>query len=145
MPMAKYIYRHFPQGISAYTFEDAVFLTYPIYRPAHYASARLSGWSALNAKLAQGPVYLLAETPTLAPGLLPQGVRAEILYSEFPFARNPRLAPLGTRWMCHYAYWRQHSFVHTPRLAWMSLYRLTRSGPQTAQPSPCLPQWNMAL
>jgi hypothetical protein len=72
-------------------------------------------------------------------------VRAEILYSEFPFAITPNWAPLGTRWMCGYAYWRQHGLVHPPRLAWMSLYRLTREGAQTAQPSPCLPRWSTPL
>jgi GPI mannosyltransferase 3 len=145
MPMAKYLYRHFPAGISAYTFEDAVFLTYPLYRPPHYASARLTGIGELTARLADGPVYLFAETPTLAPGLLPAGVKAEILYSEFPFAMDPKLAPSGTNWMCTYAYLRQHSFVHPPRLAWMTLYKLTRGGANTAQPSPCLPKWNVAL
>ena len=145
MPMAKYVYRHFPQGITAYTFEDAVFQTYPIYRPPHYVSLHLNSRSDLAALLDKGPVYLFAETPTLTPGLIPKDVKAEILYSEFPFGMNPKLAPYGTRWMCGYAYWRQHSFVHPPRLAWMSLYRLSRSGPNTAQPSPCLPAWNVAL
>lgn len=145
MPMAKYIYRHYPDGISAYTFEDAVYQDYPIYRPANYHSARLESRDALLALLKEKPVYLFAETPTLAPGLLPQGVRAELLYSEFPFAMSRTLAPYGTRWICGYAYWRKHGFIHPPRLAWMSLYRLTRTGPNTAAVSPCQPKWNVAL
>lgn len=145
MPMAQYIYRHFPQGITAYTFEDAVFQTYPIYRPAYYVSKHLNSQTELLTLLDKGPIYLFAETPTLAPGLLPKGVKAEILYSEFPFGMSAKLAPYGTRWMCGYAYWRQHSFVHPPRLAWMTLYRLSRGGPDTAQPSSCLPHWNVAL
>jgi len=145
MPLAKYIAHHFPHGLATYTFEDAVFADYPIYRPPHYAAARLTGTPALTARLADGPVYLLAETPTLAPGLLPAGVKAEILYSEFPFGMNPKLAPSGTRWICTYADLRRHSFVHPPRLAWMTLYKLTRGGTNTAVPSPCLPKWNVTL
>jgi GPI mannosyltransferase 3 len=143
MAMAKYLYRHFPAGISAYTFEQTAFQTYPLYRPPHYVSARLTDAAQLQQMLAKGSVYLLAETPTLAPGLLPRGVKAELVFSEFPLARSA--AAYGTAWMCRYAYQRQHSFVHPPRLAWMTLYRLTRGGPDTAQISPCRPAWNVTL
>jgi GPI mannosyltransferase 3 len=145
MKMAKYVYRHFPQGLTAYTFQETTFATYPMYRPPHYRSERLHSRAELVARLAKGPVYLFAETPTLPAQTLPAGVQASLLYSEFPLAKNPRQAPWGTQIMCKYAALRKTSPVHPPRLAWMTLYRLQYGGSPNAKGSPCVPIWNVPL
>lgn len=145
MKMAKYLYRHFPRGLTAYTFEQKTFASYPMYRPPHYRSERLLSRAELARRLAKGPIYLFTETPTLPQDALPQGTRAELLYSEFVFARDAKLAPWGTRLMCDYANLRKTTPVHPPRLAWMTLFKLSRSGPSTAAYSPCTPAWTVPL
>ncbi len=137
MKMAKYLYRHFPSGLTAYTFDEEPFKTYPMYRPKHFQSERLESSGELNALLAKGPVYLFSETPT--PPALPQGVHAQLLYTEFPF---PTQAARGTQLMCDYAALKRTTPVHPPRLAWMTLFELTRSGTVNVAPSPCTPDWS---
>jgi GPI mannosyltransferase 3 len=145
MKMAKYLYRHFPQGLTATTAEEKPFDSYPMFRPPHFRSEKLASRVQLAALLAKGPVYLFTETPTIPARLLPEGVQAELLYSEFLFAADPKLAPWGTRLMCDYADLRKKTFIHPPRLAWMTLFRLQRGGPSEAALSPCTPAWSVPL
>jgi len=145
MKMAKYVYRHFSAGLTAYTFDEVPFASYPIYRPPHYRSDRLRSRGELDALLVKGPVYLYSETPTIPGQILPPSVHADLLYSEFPFAADPHLAPWGTRLMCEYADLRKKTPLHPPRLAWMTLFRLQRGGSSNIEISPCVPAWNVPL
>ena len=97
LPAAQYFYRSFPNGLTVYTFAPEPFRSFPMYRPVPYRSHRLADNGALQDLLAKGPVYLLSETPNLPPDTLPPRARAQLLYSEWPFARAPAMATFGTR------------------------------------------------
>jgi phosphatidylinositol glycan class B len=139
MMMAKYLYRHFPAGLSAYSLTTERFKSYPMVRPQPYRVSVLFGRDDLHAALAQGPVYLFSDTPTL-PVALPQGVSARLLYSEFIFARSA--AAQATTIMCRYADLPRHLPVHPPRLAFWTLFRLERGGSNDAVASLCIPDWD---
>lgn len=142
LKMAQYLYRHFTHGLTAYTFDDRVFQSYPMYRPPHYRSQSLSSRGELDALLAKGPVYLFSETPTLPARDLPPGAEAHRIYSEFPFADIAGMASWGTRLMCDYAGLGRTTPLKPPRLAWMTLFRITRGHAAGAGRSPCIPDWS---
>ena len=141
MKMAKYVYRHFSAGLIGYTFDEEPFKTYPMYRPPHYRSDTLQSRAELEALLAKGPVYLFSETPTIPGQVLPKGVQANLLYSEFPFAADPGLASWSTRLVCDFADLRRKTPLRPPHLAWMTLFRLQRndSTDAGAEGPPCTP------
>ena len=58
MKMAKYLYRNFPAGLAAYSFDAERFDSYPMVRPRPYRVDILFDRDDLNAALTQGPVYL---------------------------------------------------------------------------------------
>jgi phosphatidylinositol glycan class B len=116
-----------------------------MYRPPHYQSDTLQSRAELEALLAKGPVYLFSETPTIPGRVLPKGAHANLLYSEFPFAANPRLASWSTRLVCDFAELRRKTPLKPPRLAWMTLFRVQRGGSSNAEISPCVPAWNAPL
>lgn len=139
MKMAKYLYRHFPNGFSAYSIEAKSFVSYPMVRPRPYRVETLKDAAALEAALAEGPVFLLAATPSL-PAALPQGVGARLVYSEFILARTQ--AAEATRIMCAVADLKRTTPVHPPKLQFWTLFRLERGGVNDAVPSPCIPDWH---
>lgn len=140
MKMAKYLYRHFPTGFTAFYAADEAPPDYPMVRPKPYRVAALPDGAALAAALAKGPVYLLADTPTL-PIELPPGVGASLVYSEFVFAHGA--AADATQIMCRYAEIKRKGPIHPPRLGFWTLFRLERGGPNDAVPSPCIPVWSV--
>ncbi len=144
MMMAKYVYRHFAGGLTAYTFDEEAFKTYPMYRPPNYRSDTLQSRAELESLLAKGPVYLFSETPALSAQVLPEGVQASLLYSEFPFAADPGLASWSTQLVCDFADLQRTTPLRPPRLAWMTLFRLQRGGSATPGTviSPCTPDWS---
>lgn len=139
MKMAKYLYRHFPAGLHAYSFETQRFDTYPMARPKPYRVDILFDRQDLDAALAKGPVYLFSETPTL-PVSLPDGVGARLEYSEFILARTN--AADATRVMCRYADLKRNGPIHPPRLGFLTLFRIERGIANEATPAPCIPQWS---
>jgi phosphatidylinositol glycan class B len=139
MKMAKYLYRHFPAGLQAYSFDAERFDSYPMYRPKPYRVDILFDRQDLAAALAKGPVYLFSDTPTLPPAA--QGVHARLVYSEFLFAQSPNAAARATEIMCGYAALKRSTPIHPPQLAFWTLFRLDPGGPNQATPSPCTPDW----
>lgn len=139
MKMAKYLYRSFPAGLHAYSFDQERFDSYPMVRPKPYRVDILFDRQDLEAALRRGPVYLFSDTPTL-PVSLPQDVGAKIVYSEFVWARTA--AADATRIMCDYAALKRATPIHPPKLQFLTLFRLERGGRNDAAPSPCLPDWN---
>jgi phosphatidylinositol glycan class B len=139
MKMAKYLYRSFPAGLHAYSFDAERFDSYPMVRPTPYRVDILFDRDDLNAALAKGPVYLFSDTPTL-PAALPQGVGAHLVYSEFIWAHTA--AAQATKIMCQYSTLPHHLPIHPPRLAFWTLFRLERGGSNDAVASPCIPDWN---
>jgi phosphatidylinositol glycan class B len=122
MPMARYLYRHW-QG-PFYSLATP-FQSYPMFRPAGFLSEHLDNAGALEARLAQGPVLLMAETP--APPALPADARATLLYSEFPLARFG-LGQAGADYIRGYsAFAARHRFLKLLPLTWYTLYRVERS------------------
>jgi phosphatidylinositol glycan class B len=126
MPMAEYLYRHFPNGLAAVSFDDQPFDSYPMVRPHPFRVTRLHFSLDLAARLRSGPVYVLSDTPTLDSNDLPPGAMATPLFSEFPFATwSAAQAERGTA----YQHWfedfrRQHGWLKMPRLAFVTLYRV---------------------
>jgi phosphatidylinositol glycan class B len=122
MPMAHYLYRHNPGVV--YSFSQP-FLSYPMFRPAGFHAQRLHGTDALKALLQKGPVFLMSEAP--APPPLPDGARATLIYSEFPFARFG-YGQAGTDFLRGYAeFSARHGFLKLLPLYWYTLYRVERS------------------
>ena len=123
MPMAKYVYRHFADGISAYSTDPEPFESYPLYRPHGFQVTKMAALESLADK---GPVYLFAERPSLK-NLRP-GLRATLVYSEFPFA-GLGYDRLGSAWLDAVADFSAHAgrFLKLPRLSWITLYRLERT------------------
>jgi len=122
MPMARYLYRHWPGPV--YSFDNA-FQSYPIFRPAGFHSERLRNQQQLKTLLDNGPVYLLFETPE--PPRVAPGIRATLLYSEFPLARFG-YGKAGSDYIRGYtAFARSHAFLRLLPLYWYTLYRVERS------------------
>ncbi len=123
MPMAKYVYRHYAGGISAYSTDPEPFDSYPLYRPGGFQVTKVASLESLADK---GPVYLFAERPSL--GALPPGMRATLIYSEFPFA-GLGYDRLGSAYLDSVAHFSAHAghFLKLPRLSWITLYRLERT------------------
>ncbi len=121
VPMAKYLYRHFPDELVAYSYARIPFQSYPMYRPRHLQSTKLNTPEELESLLDQGPVYLFSDTPALD-DVLPEDAHATLLFSEMPFASSARLASLATRLVQAY-----------PRTfksgALLSLFRIERKRP----------------
>jgi phosphatidylinositol glycan class B len=119
MPMAQYLYRHPPGAVASLT---SPFLSYPMYKPADYRPVQLAP-AQLDAALAQGPVLLMSQTPTLPPGIR---AHATLLYSEFPLAAGH--AQAGTDYIESYtAFAAKARFLKLLPLYWYTLYRLDRS------------------
>ncbi|HWU54744.1 MAG TPA: hypothetical protein VN175_04520, partial [Rhizomicrobium sp.] len=122
MPMARYLYRHW-QG-TVYSFA-APFQSYPIFRPSGFKTERLQSTAELDARLAGGPVLLMAQTPV--PPALPSGTRATVMYSEFPLARFG-LGQVGADYIRGYTdFAARHGFLKLLPLTWYTLYRVERS------------------
>jgi phosphatidylinositol glycan class B len=139
MKMAKYLYRTFPAGLHAYSFDAERFESYPMVRPKPYRVDILFDTQDLQTALAKGPVYLFSDTPTL-PVTLPQGVGARLEYSEFVLARSDAAA--ATKVMCAAADLKRNGPIHPPKLAFLTLFRVERGIANEAAPSPCIPQWS---
>jgi GPI mannosyltransferase 3 len=139
MKMAKYLYRHFPTGLVAYTFDAERFAGYPMVRPKPYRVDILFDTQDLEAALAKGPVYLFSGTPTL-PVKLPNGVGAKLEYSEFVLARSK--AATATKIMCRAADLKRNGLIHPPKLAFLTLFRIERGIANEAVSSPCIPMWS---
>lgn len=122
MPMARYLYRHWPGPV--YSFSDP-FWSYPMFRPAAFGSHKLRDQGQLDALLDNGPVYLMSQTPQPPP--VPQGVRVTLLYSEFPLARFG-YGQAGAGYIRGYtAFAAGHKFLRLLPLYWYTLYRAERS------------------
>jgi phosphatidylinositol glycan class B len=122
MPMAQYLYRHW-QG-TVYSFAPP-FESYPIFRPAGFKTQRLQNDADLNARIAGGPMLLMVDTP--ADPVLPAGLHATLLYSEFPLARFG-LGQAGANYIRGYsAFADRHRFLKLLPLYWYTLYRVERS------------------
>jgi phosphatidylinositol glycan class B len=122
MPMAKYLYRHDVRVIYSFA---APFQSYPMYRPDLFRSEQLRGEAQLNALLDKGPVLLMSETPV--PPALPVGVRATLVWSEFPLARFG-FGQAGADYVGGYtAFAARHRFLGLLPLHWYTLYRVARS------------------
>jgi phosphatidylinositol glycan class B len=141
MRMAKYLYRHFPTGLQAWTYEDERFENYPMVRPKPYAIDLLFDHADLQAQLAKGPVYLFSDTPSLP--VQAQGVHATLLYSDFILAQSPGAAIWATKVMCGYADLKRTTPTHPPRLRFLTLYKLEHGESADAtRPAPCTPVWH---
>ena len=123
MPMAQYIYRHFSNGIAAYSTDAELFASYPLYRPHSFQVTKAV---SLDSLVDKGPVYLFAERPSL--NALPPDIRATLIYSEFPFA-GLGYDRLGSAYLDAVADFSAHAgrFLKLPRLSWITLYRLERT------------------
>jgi len=133
MRMAKYLYRHFPTGFHAYSFDAEGFEDYPMVRPKPYRIDILVARADLQAQLAKGPVYLLSDTPSLPP--LAEGLRATLLYSDFILAGSPRAAAWATQAMCGLASLKRNTPIHPPRLKFLTLYKLEAGAANTIAPA----------
>jgi len=122
MPMAQYLHRHAPGVIYAV---GTVFQSYPLYRPAGFRVEPLQSPLQLNALLNQGPVYVMTDRPV--PPALPDGARAELLYSEFPLTRFG-YGQAGSDYIDGYtAFAQRHGWLKLLPLYWYTLYRVERS------------------
>jgi hypothetical protein len=122
MPMAQYLHRHAPGVIYAV---GTVFQSYPLYRPAGFRVEPLQSPVQLNALLNQGPVYVMTDRPV--PPALPDGARAELLYSEFPLTRFG-YGRAGADYVDGYtAFAQRHGWLKLLPLYWYTLYRVERS------------------
>lgn len=127
MPMARYLYRNFPAGLVAYSFDKQPFVSYPMYRQPGTRFEKLQTPSQLLPLLDKGPVYLLAGRPSLAASLLPAGARARAIYSEFPLETLGYDAA-GTRYLDAFARFSAWAgFLKLPPLDWVTLYRVDRA------------------
>jgi hypothetical protein len=127
MQMAEYIYRNFPTGFVAYSFDTQPFVSYPMYRPAKFNVKRLAGEASLQSLLAENPAYVLSNLPTLPEGSVPGDARATMLYSEFVPAQFG-YAALGTRYIRAFENFRaRDTLFKFPSLAWVTLYRVERA------------------
>jgi hypothetical protein len=75
--------------------------------------------------LYKGPIMLMTGKPL--PPALPQGVKATLLYSEFPLARFG-YGQAGADYIQGYtAFAHRHGFLKLLPLYWYTLYRVERS------------------
>ncbi|MDR3526351.1 MAG: glycosyltransferase family 39 protein [Rhizomicrobium sp.] len=139
MRMAKYLYRHFPSGFHAYSFDAEGFENYPMLRRKPYRIDIVIDREDLQAQLGKGPIYLLSDTPSLP--AMAQGLRAQMLYSDFIFAGSPGAAAWATKVMCGYADLKRTTPIHPPRLKFLTLYKL-EAGQGPVATTPCTPVWN---
>ncbi|HKU65010.1 MAG TPA: hypothetical protein VJQ06_08125 [Rhizomicrobium sp.] len=122
MPMAHYLYRHWPGTI--FSFSDP-FLSYPMFRPAGFRSEKLRDQDQLEALLDKGPVYLMSRLPLPPP--VPQRVRVTLLYSEFPLTRFG-YGPAGADYIRGLAAFSdKYPVLRILPLYWYTLYRVERS------------------
>ena len=122
MPMARYLYRHWPGAVYS---QGAPFQSYPIFRPAGFHLKRLGDAEQLEKLLNSGPVYLMTETPQPPP--VPQGAHLTLLYSEFPLTRFG-YGQAGVDYIRGYAAFAAgHRFLRLLPLYWYTLYRVERS------------------
>jgi phosphatidylinositol glycan class B len=122
MPMARYLYRHWPGAV--YSFADP-FASYPMFRPSGFYAQKLRDERQLEVLLDKGPVDVMFETPQ--PPALPHGARATLLYSEFPLARFG-YGQVGADYIRGYTtFAAKHAFLKLLPLYWYSLYRVERS------------------
>lgn len=118
MPMARYLYRHYSGPVWSF---GKPFDSYPMYRPAGFIIARLKDQAQLDALLDKGPVTMMTETP-----LPPPGVKATLLYSEFPLTRFG-YGQAGAAYIAGYtAFADRHHFLKLLPLYWYTLYRVER-------------------
>ncbi len=127
IPMARYIYRHFPTGFVAYSYEADPFASYPNYRPHPFTVFRLRDTDRIALQLGRGPMLLLTETPDLSDRPLPAGVTKQLLYSELPFAQVPVVAHSAARLKRSYEAARAGGMSFLPHLGWTTLYRIDRA------------------
>jgi phosphatidylinositol glycan class B len=121
MPMAEYLYRHWPGTVYSL---GAPFQSYPLYRPIGFSSKKLEA-AQLPSLLDRGPVYLISDKPVPPP--LAPSVRATLLYSEFPLARSG-YGQVGADYIAGYtAFAARHHFLKLLPLYWYTLYRVERS------------------
>lgn len=121
MPMAQYLYRHWPGMMYSL---DTPFQSYPLYRPAGFKSEKLTP-AQLAGLMEKGPVLLMTDKPVLPP--LPPGAQATLLYSEFPLARLGH-GQAGADYIASYtAFAARHRFLKLLPLYWYTLYRVERS------------------
>jgi phosphatidylinositol glycan class B len=120
MPMAQYMYRHWPGRLYSL---DAAFQSYPLYRPAGFQSERVRA-DQLDALLDKGSVMLMTQKPVPPP--LPSGTHVSLLYSEFPLARFG-YGRAGADYIRAYTdFAARHPFLRLLPLYWYTLYRLER-------------------
>ncbi len=118
MPMARYIYRHDPGAVFSLA---PVFESYPMVRPAGYRPRQVQG-AQLATLLGKGPVLFMSDTP-----LPPPGIKATLLYSEFPLTRFGYGAA-GANFIRGYEELSAKArFLKLLPLHWYTLYRLERS------------------
>ncbi|GAC1575485.1 MAG: hypothetical protein NVS3B5_06520 [Sphingomicrobium sp.] len=132
IPMARYIYRHYPAGFAAFSFEAEPFPSYPNYRTRPYAVVKLGDTKQLGFALRNGPILLLTETPDLSDRPLPTSVRKQLLYSELPFAQVPEVAHRAAIVARAYEAAKIGGMSFLPHLGWMTLYRLDRASSAAA-------------
>jgi phosphatidylinositol glycan class B len=124
MKMAKYLYRSFPAGLHAYSFDAERFDSYPMVRPTPYRVDILFDRDDLNAALAKGPVYLFSDGPFLPSQAA--GTKAHLAYSEFPLADNPSAAAWAEQIARGTDELKRKTSIHPPKLRWLTLYRIER-------------------
>ncbi len=118
MPMARYLYRH---DAGAVVTLAPPFESYPMYRTTAYRPRQVNA-AQLAAMLDQGPVLLMSQTP-----VPPPGIKATLLYSEFPLARFG-YGPAGAGFISGYTdFAAKARFLKLLPLHWYTLYRLERS------------------
>jgi phosphatidylinositol glycan class B len=121
MPMAKYLYRHWPGTVYSFA---VPFQSYPIYRVRGFQALKLKDATQLAALLGKGSVPLMEETP--APPALPPGACSTLLYSEFPLAQYG-YGQRGADFIRGYAgFSARHPFLKLLPLYWYTLYRVER-------------------
>ena len=122
MPMARYLYRHWPGTVYSIA---RPFQSYPVFRPVGFRSEKLRDQKELATLLDNGPVYLMSETPEPPP--LPANLHATLLYSEFPLA-GFGYGQAGVDYIRGYtAFAGNHAFLRLLPLHWYTLYRVERS------------------
>jgi phosphatidylinositol glycan class B len=141
MKMAKYLHYNFRDGIHAWSFDADRFDNYPVARPKTYRIDILFDRADLLEKLKTGPIYVMTQYPALPP--IAKGIKAELLYSEFAFAKSPDAARRATNFLCDYANLKRTTPIHPPPLRFLTLYKLEK-GPANggAVISPCNLVWN---
>ena len=127
IPMARYIYRHYPNGFVAYSYEAEPFASYPNYRPQPFAVLRLLETDRIAPILRKGPIMLITETPDLSDRPLPSSVTKQLLYSELPFAQVPEVAHRAASFKRSYEAVKAGGMFFLPHLGWMTLYRIDRA------------------